>query len=72
MSRRFARSTPTPTAQCVDGVDIPIPSAATTSDSPSGGTSGDGTPGSTGRKRKAVGTDNLVEFVKDFNIEYSC
>jgi hypothetical protein len=26
--------------------------------------------GSTGRKRKVVGTDNLVDFVKDFNYEY--
>ena len=70
VSRRFARSTPTSHAQCVDGVEIPIPSAATASDSPSSGTSGDGTPGSTGRKRKAVGTDNLVDFVKDFTFEY--
>ena len=27
-------------------------------------------PGSTGRKRKALGTDNLVDFVKDFNQEH--
>ena len=27
-------------------------------------------PGSTGRKRKGMGTDNLVDFVKDFNHEY--
>ena len=70
VSRRFARSTPTPRAECPDGVDIPIPSVATASDSPSSGTPGDGTPGSTGRKRKAVGTDNLADFVKDFNFEY--
>jgi hypothetical protein len=42
----------------------------TASDSLSGGTPGDDTPGSTGRKRKATGTDNLVDFVKDFNFEY--
>jgi hypothetical protein len=52
------------------GVEIPIPSTATASDFPSSGTPGDGTPGSTGRKRKAVGTNNLVDFVKDFNFEY--
>ena len=34
------------------------------------GTPGDDIPGSTGRKRKAVGSDNLVDFVKDFNYEY--
>ena len=33
-------------------------------------TPGDDTPGSTGRKRKAVGVDNLVDFVKDFNFDY--
>ena len=27
-------------------------------------------PGSTGRKRKSSGTNNLVDFVKDFNHEY--
>lgn len=48
-------------------METPIPSAATAPDSPSSGTPGDG---STGRKRKAVGTDNLVDFVKDFNFEY--
>lgn len=30
----------------------------------------DTTCGSTGRKRKSVGTDNLVDFVKDFNHKY--
>ena len=54
---------------CV-GEGSPIPSAATASESPTSTTPGHNTPGSTGRKRKATGTDNLVDFVKDFNHEY--
>ena len=34
------------------------------------GTPGNDTPGSTERNRKSGGTDNLVDFVKDFNHEY--
>jgi hypothetical protein len=34
------------------------------------GTPGDNMPGSTGRKRKTTGNENLVDFVKDFNCEY--
>ena len=49
-------------------------SPATTSDtqpsSPAARTPGDATPGSTGRKRKACGNDNFVEFVADFNSDY--
>ena len=51
-------------------MESPIASATTTSASPTRVTPGDDTPRSTGRKRKAVGTDNLVDFVKDFNFEY--
>ena len=68
--RHFGRSTPTPRAQCFGGVGSPIAGATTASESPTGGIPGDDTPGSTGRKRKAVGIDNLVDFVKDFNFEY--
>ena len=45
-------------------------SPTTASGSLTSTTPGHNTPGSTGRKRKAVGTDNLVDFVKDFNHEY--
>ena len=68
-ARRSSRSTPAPRSQCVGGVASPVGGPTTTSDS-TGGTPGDDTPGSTGRKRKAAGTDNLVDFVKDFNFEY--
>ena len=68
--RQFGRSTPTSRTPSVVGVDSPIASATTASASPTRVTPGDDTPGSTGRKRKAVGTDNLVDFVKDFNFEY--
>ena len=69
-ARQFGRSTHSPRAQGASGVGSPVGSATTASESPTRGTSGDDTPGSTGRKRKAVGTDNLVDFVKDFNFEY--
>lgn len=44
-----------------------IGSATTASQSLTRTTPGDDTSRSTGRKRKAVDTDNLVDFVKDFN-----
>ena len=52
------------------GLDSPIGSASGASDTPSTATPGDDTPGSTGRKRKSIGIDSLVDFVKDFNHEY--
>ena len=67
--RTFGRASPSPHVRVSSGVGSPAGSAATTSGSPTGGTPGDDTPGSTGRKRKAVGSDNLVDFVKDFNFE---
>ena len=67
---QFSRSPPTPRSHASVGAGSPIGSATTASDIPAGATPGDDTPGSTGRKRKAVGTDNLVDFVKDFNYEY--
>jgi len=45
--------------------------SSTTAPTPSqGGTQGDDIPGSTRRKRKSIGSDNLVDFVKDFNYKY--
>jgi hypothetical protein len=48
----------------------PTTSATTTPNSVAPATPGDDTPGSTGRKRKSSGSDNLVDFVRDFNCEY--
>ena len=69
-TRQFARSTPTSRTPSVVGVESPVASATTASASPTRVTPGDDTPGSTGRKRKAGGTESLVDFVKDFNFEY--
>jgi hypothetical protein len=69
-ARQFGRASPTPRERVVGGLGVPSGSATTTSESPTTATPGDDTPGSTGRKRKAVGADNLVDFVKDFNFEY--
>ena len=69
-TRRFGRSPPSPRVPCAGGVESPNTSATAASGSPTLGTPGDDTPGSTGRKRKAVGADNLVDFVKDFNFDY--
>ena len=66
----LGRSPPTPRAHSGVGTGSPISSATAASESPPRRTHGDDTPGSTGRKHKAVGTDNLVNFVKDFNFEY--
>jgi hypothetical protein len=52
------------------GARSPLGSMTAASESPNSTTPGNDTPGSTGRKRKAVGTDNLVDFVKNFNHEY--
>ena len=68
--RRFERSPPSPSSRSLGGAGSPIGSANTAPDSPTRATPGDDTPGSTGRKRKAAGTDHLVDFVKDFNVEY--
>ena len=70
VGRNFGRAASSPHVRVHAGVGSPAGSATTTSGSPTGGTPGDVTPGSTGRKRKAVGSDNLVDFVKDFNFEY--
>ena len=70
VARAFGRSPPTPRARSGVGAGSPISSATAASESPPRRTPGDDTPGSTGRKRKAMGADNLVDFVKDFNVEY--
>ena len=70
VARHFGRSTPLPREPPFVGEESPIASTTAASESPSAPTPGHDTPGSTGRKRKALGTDNLVDFVKDFNHEY--
>ena len=67
-AKQFSRSPPSP-RPCV-GASSPATSSTTAPTPPANGTPGDDIPGSTGRKRKAMGTDNLVDFVKDFNYEY--
>ena len=52
------------------GAGSPIASTTAASESPSATTPGHDTPGSTGRERKTIGIDNLVDFVKDFNHKY--
>ena len=69
-TKQFGRSPPSPCAATYVGAGSPASSATTASGSPTLGTPGDDIPGSTGRKRKVMGTDNLVDFVKDFNCEY--
>ena len=68
--RQFVRSSPASRSSPVVGSGSPTPSATGASETPSMATPRHDTPGSTGRKRKAVGTDNLVDYLKDFNHEY--
>lgn len=68
--RHFVRSSPAPRDPIVAPSGSPIASATDASESPTATTPGHDMLGSTGRKRKAAGTDNLVDFVKDFNHEY--
>ena len=68
--RPTLRTTPPPRAPSSGGVESPTAGAATPSDLPTTPTPGHDTPGSTGRKRKSVGSDNLVDFLKDFNHDY--
>ena len=70
VTKQYGRSSPTVRATTAAGSGSSSPSATAASEAPSTATPGHDTPGSTGRKRKAVGTDNLVDFVKDFNHEY--
>ena len=68
--RHFHRSTPPAREPTRVGVGSPNASTTAASDSPTATTPGHDMPGSTGRKRKSIGTENLVDFVKDFNHEY--
>ena len=70
VARYFGRPSPSTRDPSFVGVESPIASTTAASESPTAPMPGHDTPGSTGRKRKAVGTDNLVDFVKDFNNEY--
>ena len=69
-SRHSSRSVHVPCDPVDVGAGSPLLSTPTASESPSIGTPGNNTLGSTGRKRKSAGTDNLVDFVKHFNHEY--
>ena len=69
-AKQFGRTPPSPRPPIHVGVNSPATSSSTAPTPTSGGTPGDDIPGSTGRKRKSTGTDNLVDFVKDFNYEY--
>ena len=64
------RPTPASREQSSAGLGSPLASTTAASETPTTSTPGHNMPGSTGRKRKAMGTDNLVDFVKDFNQEY--
>lgn len=70
VTNHFRRSTPMPRDPSCAGVQSLIASTTTASETPTDATPGHDTLGSTGRKRKAVSNDNLVNFVKDFNHEY--
>ena len=69
-ARHSRASTPASCPPSVVGAGSPMTSPTSASDPPSASTPGNQIPGSTGRKRKSTGTDNLVDFVKDFNHEY--
>ena len=70
VGRHFGRSTASPRDTSSVGVGSPLANTTAASGSPSPAIPGNDTPGSIGRKRKTIGTDNLVDFVKDFNPEY--
>ena len=69
-ARSFGRSPPTPHSSSCGGTTSPPPSAGASPHNARASTPGDDTPGSTGRKRKASGNDNIVDFVKEFNNDY--
>ena len=68
--KQFGRSPPSPHVPTFPGTGSPTTSSTTAPALPTSATPGDDIPGSTGRKRKSAGTNNLVDFVKDFNYEY--
>ena len=69
-ARHFGRSPCAPRIPGTTTAASPASSSATHPISPIARTPGDDTHGSTGRKRKANGNDNLVEFVKELNGDY--
>lgn len=69
-ARSFGRTPATPRSSSQGGATSPAASVGTATHSSRATTAGDATPGSTGRKRKASGDDNLVDFVKEFNYDY--
>jgi hypothetical protein len=69
-AKTFGRSPPSPRAATSVPAGSLAASATTAPASPMVGTPGDDLPRSTGRKRKAVCNENLVDFVKDFNYDY--
>lgn len=70
VARHFGRSLHTPRALYVGIESLATSNAATTPESSIERTPRDNTLGSISRKRKVVGTDSLVDFVKEFNYEY--
>ena len=70
LRKQFGRSPPAAFIPSCVPASSPTTSATTTPSSTTPATPGDATPGSTGRKRKSSGTDNMVEFVREFNCEY--
>ena len=68
--RQFHRSTPPSHDPSCVGVGSPNVSTTAASDFPTATIPGHDVPRSTGRKRKSICTENLVDFVKDFNHEY--
>ena len=68
--RQFARSPSAPCSAGNVGAGSAATSSATLSESLGARTPGDDTPGSTGRKRKATGSESLTDFVRDFNSDY--
>ena len=70
VARHSRNSTPASCAPSFVGVGSPMASTTSASDTPTAASPGNDIPGSTGRKRKSTGGDNLVDFVKEFNHEY--
>lgn len=70
VARQYGHSTPASREPAFVGLRSPIPTATAAFKTPSTAIPRHDTCGSTGRKRKAVGVDNLVDFVKYFNHEY--
>ena len=70
LRKQFTRTPPAACAPPCVPARSPTGSPTTTPSSTTPTTPGDATPGSTGRKRKSSGSDNMVDFVRDFNFDY--